>query len=173
LKAADLLTLGRDALKANLSGAPFPSARERWGEAAACFVSLHHISGSLRGCMGTLTPATEDLALEVCRNAVIAGTRDPRFLPVTLLELEALTLSVSVLKPMEALGPYAPATQRLLDPKRWGILVQSASKQGVLLPNLKGVDSAPQQVALVCRKAGIAPEEPFQISRFEVDQVEE
>ncbi|MCB6405466.1 AMMECR1 domain-containing protein, partial [Megasphaera massiliensis] len=42
-----------------------------------------------------------------------------------------------------------------LDVKRYGIIVSDAYHQGVLLPDLEGVDTIQQQVAIALHKAGI------------------
>ena len=38
----------------------------------------------------------------------------------------------------------------------------------MLLPNLEGVDSPEEQIAISRRKAGIGPDEPVELFRFEV-----
>jgi hypothetical protein len=38
----------------------------------------------------------------------------------------------------------------------------------VLLPDLEGVDTVERQVAIALQKAGIAPEEPYELRRFTV-----
>ena len=48
---------------------------------AGAFVSLH-IDGHLRGCIGTIEPVQDSLAMEIIENAISACTRDPRFVPV-------------------------------------------------------------------------------------------
>jgi len=70
-------------------------------ERRGCFVTLRRVgTGALRGCIGSFE-ASEALAANVARLAV-AATRDPRFRkePVTLVEVEQLTIDVSVLTPM-------------------------------------------------------------------------
>jgi AMMECR1 domain-containing protein len=46
-----------------------------------------------------------------------------------------------------------------LNPKKYGIIVKSGMKSGLLLPNLEGVTTAEEQIAIACQKAGISPEE--------------
>ncbi len=129
---------------------------------AATFVSLHK-GGNLRGCIGTLEPTRASVADEVIQNAISAATRDPRFPAVQPSELKELEISVDVLTPAE---PIASIDE--LDPKRYGVIVQSGWRRGVLLPDLEGVDTAEYQVSIARRKAGIGPEEPVQLYRFEV-----
>jgi AMMECR1 domain-containing protein len=103
------------------------------------------------------------VAEEVIRNAISAATRDPRFAPVQPNELVELDISVDVLSPPEAIQSLDQ-----LDPKRYGVIVQSGSRRGLLLPDLEGVDSAEQQVGIARRKALIDPREPVHLYRFEV-----
>ena len=128
---------------------------------AGVFVSLKKF-GELRGCIGTIAPVTGSIAEEIMRNAVSAGTQDPRFDPVTKEELPYLIYDVDVLSPAER------ADRTKLDPKRYGVIVTSGSKRGLLLPNLDGVDTVEQQLAIALRKAGIGPGELYFIERFEV-----
>lgn len=129
---------------------------------AACFVSLHR-KGRLRGCIGTLEPCQDSLALEIQANAIAASTRDPRFRPLRPEEVEDLEVSVDVLLPAEKIQSLDE-----LDPKRYGVIVRSGYRCGVLLPNLEGIDTAEEQVDMARRKAGIAAGEPFTLARFEV-----
>ena len=133
---------------------------------AACFVSLKK-HGDLRGCIGTLAPAEPDLGREIARNARAAAFQDPRFPPVREDELEALSVSVDVLSPSE------PCALTDLDPSRYGVIVSTGFRRGVLLPDLPGVDTVARQVAIALQKAGIAPDEDFTVARFTVDRYRE
>jgi AmmeMemoRadiSam system protein A len=137
-----------------------PEMRRR----AGAFVSIKKL-GDLRGCIGTVEPAYGDLANEIVQNAIAAATRDPRFEPVTESELPHLTYSVDVLSPAERVsGPEE------LDPRRYGVIVQSGRRRGLLLPDLPGVDSVDEQVAIARSKAGILPGEPVDLYRFQVER---
>ncbi|HPZ63983.1 MAG TPA: AMMECR1 domain-containing protein, partial [Bacillota bacterium] len=39
---------------------------------------------------------------------------------------------------------------------------------GLLLPDLEGIDTVEQQISIARRKAGLGPEEPVDIYRFQV-----
>ena len=71
-------------------------------ETRATFTTLH-AEGKLRGCCGTLE-ATQPLAKDVAYSAFQAAFRDPRFDPVAGDELDAISLEVSVLSPMEPIA---------------------------------------------------------------------
>lgn len=129
---------------------------------AGVFVSLKKY-GQLRGCIGTIEPTTSNVAEEIVRNAVSAGTEDPRFDPVTAEELDELAYSVDVLG-----SPQPAASVAELDAKRFGVIVTCGKRRGLLLPNLEGVDTPEQQVAIALRKAGILAKERYALERFEV-----
>lgn len=162
-----LVRLARESLEKHLRGEknPGPPAGappELSGRRAGVFVSLKK-AGQLRGCIGTILPRQESVLQEVITSAISAGTRDPRFYPVRPEELDELDISVDVLgEPEEVAGPAE------LDPHRYGVIVQSGSRSGVLLPNLEGIDTVEEQLAVVRQKAGLGPEEPVQLYRFEV-----
>ena len=132
---------------------------------AGTFVSLHGPGGELRGCIGTIEPTQDNVAREVIQNAISAATRDPRFPPVRPDELDGLDVKVDVLTPPE---PVESLDE--LDPKRYGVIVESATdwRRGLLLPDLEGVDTVEYQVDIARRKAFIGPNEPVELYRFEV-----
>jgi AmmeMemoRadiSam system protein A len=131
------------------------------GEAAA-FVSLKK-HGQLRGCIGTVAPTRRSVVEEVIVNAISAGTHDPRFFPVQVDELDDLVYSVDVLQPPEPVEGLDD-----LDPKKYGVIVRAGRRSGLLLPDLEGVNTSAEQVAIARQKAGIGPNEPVELERFEV-----
>ena len=131
-------------------------------EQAGVFVSIHKL-GALRGCIGTFEPQQRNVAGEIITNAISSATQDPRFDPVTREELKDLDYSVDVLTRPE---PVADKSQ--LDPKKYGVIVECGWRRGLLLPDLKGVDSADEQIDICCQKGGIGADEPVQLYRFEV-----
>ncbi len=132
---------------------------------AGAFVTLHRLDGSLRGCIGTYLPVRENLAYEIRDNAIAACSRDPRFPPVTPDELEDIEVSVDILS-----EPEPVSNPDELDPKRFGIIVVSGPKRGLLLPDIEGVETVEEQIRIASLKAGIFPGEPVQIYRFTVER---
>ncbi len=132
---------------------------------AGCFVSIKK-HGDLRGCIGTIYPTQESIAEEIINMAIQSGTRDPRFYPVKETELADLVYDVDVLYPPE------PATKNQLDVKKYGVIVSTKTKRGLLLPNLEGVDTVDYQLEIACKKAGIRDDEKYQIERFLVERHE-
>ena len=55
-----------------------------------------------------------------------------------------------------------------LDVIRYGVIVRSGRRTGLLLPNLEGVDTPEMQVSIALQKAGIQPSEKYSMERFEV-----
>ena len=164
-----LLLLARGAIDQRLTGVaadrpPLPAGIDR--PARAVFVTLWTLDGSLRGCIGSLDPVAADLSGEVMRCAVLAATEDPRFPSVEASELAELTIEVSVLGPSELVDD-----RRVLDPRRYGIVVSSGRRRGVLLPGIDGVETAEEQIEIACRKAGITLDEEIELQRFEVVKV--
>ena len=130
---------------------------------AGVFVSLHK-DGMLRGCIGTIQAVKRNIAEEIVENGISAATRDPRFSPVRPDELEALEISVDVLKEPEKIR-----SKEELDVRRYGVIVTKGFRRGLLLPNLDGVDTVEQQLAIALRKAGLSERErDFEMERFEV-----
>jgi AmmeMemoRadiSam system protein A/AmmeMemoRadiSam system protein B len=136
---------------------------------AACFVSIKTYAGDLRGCIGTVEPAKQNLAEEIIANAINAASRDPRFDPVSTDELSGLRYSVDILAAPE------PATFADLDPKVYGVIVEdeSETRRGLLLPDIPGVETAAQQVGIAAKKAGIPAGAAIKLSRFRVDRYRE
>lgn len=149
------------------TGSPLPAPPDGLpealtGQTAGAFVSLH-VHGELRGCIGTTVPTTGSVASEIMQNAVSAGTRDPRFSPVQEEELHSLEYSVDVLKAPEPID-----SPEQLDVKRYGVIVSCGRRRGLLLPDLDGVDTVEQQIAIARQKGGIGSDEPYRLERFEV-----
>lgn len=126
------------------------------------FVSIHR-QGRLRGCIGTIEPVRKNLGTEIIYNAVAACSRDPRFYPVSVQELKDLEISVDILTEPEKIQ-----NKNELDVRRYGVIVASGSRRGLLLPDLEGIDSIDQQVSIARRKAGIDADEEVELYRFEV-----
>ena len=135
---------------------------ELYQNRAGAFVSLKE-DGRLRGCIGTIHAVRESLAEEIMYNAVSACSEDPRFSPVEDWEVERLTISVDVLGETEKIS-----SPEELDVTRYGVIVTKGGRRGLLLPNLEGVDTIEQQIAIAKQKAGIRDHESVELERFEV-----
>jgi len=132
-------------------------------KAAGVFVSIKK-HGALRGCIGTFFPTEPTIAEELIANAIKAATSDLRFPPITSDELDDLDLSVDVLSEPE------PCAESDLDPSRYGVIVESGWRRGLLLPDLDGVESVEEQIGIARRKAGIGEDESYELRRFTVER---
>lgn len=135
---------------------------EMYKSKAGAFVSIHE-NGALRGCIGTILPTTECVAAEIIQNAISASSRDPRFRPITADEIPFIEVNVDVLgEPEDIDSPDE------LDVKRYGVIVSKDRRRGLLLPDLDGVDTVADQIAIAKQKAGIGQDENVKLQRFEV-----
>lgn len=135
---------------------------ELYKSRAGAFVSLKE-DGRLRGCIGTIRAVRGTLAEEIMHNAVSACSEDTRFSPVEDWEVDRLTISVDVLGETEKIS-----SPEELDVTRYGVIVTKGGRRGLLLPNLEGVDTVEQQIAIAKQKAGIREHESVELERFEV-----
>jgi hypothetical protein len=152
--------------KGEILSPPKPLPKE-FDRQAGVFVSLKK-GGELRGCIGTYSPTQPNLALEIIHNAVSASTRDPRFPPVSMEELSQIKISVDILS-----EPTKVSQTSQLDPKKYGVIVTSGYKRGLLLPDLEGVDTVEEQLDIAKRKAGITAGEKIEIMSFQVQRFKE
>ena len=97
------------------------------------------------------------------RNARSAAFSDPRFPPLSRVELPELEISVDVLSTPEIVGDLSE-----LDAKKYGVLVTDGARSGLLLPDLGGVDSVGEQLRIARQKAGIPSGAKVDVYRFTV-----
>jgi len=141
---------------------PLDLPEEMINQKAGVFVSLKK-NGNLRGCIGTFMPTQGNIAQEIIKNAISAAVDDPRFSSVNVSELEDLFISVDVLSAPEEVKDISQ-----LNPRKYGVIVSSGYKKGLLLPDLEGVDTVEYQIDIAKRKAEIYPGEKVKLYRFEV-----
>jgi AmmeMemoRadiSam system protein A len=171
-----LLRVARESIQAHLEGRSFQPGPAQAFEppASGVFVTLWDPAKGedrgLRGCIGHLERVHPTLSGEIAECAVSAATRDPRFRPVSAAELAGLRIELSLLGAAERVGDAAQ-----LDPATYGVIMVSpeSGRQATLLPGIEGVDTVDQQLAIVRRKAGIAPGEPVELYRYTVRKVKE
>ena len=166
----ELLAVARDAIDARLHGRSFvaPELTAPWQRSRGVFVTLRDAAGGLRGCIGHLAPHHATLAEEVAKCAVASALHDTRFAPLEPDELDDLRVELSLLGPAE---PVSSASE--LDPARYGVVVSCGQRRGVLLPEVEGVTSVDQQLAIARRKAGLQPDDDVTLERFEVIKLRE
>ena len=156
-----LLRLARGSIDYGLvHGKPLPVDCEvlppSLAETRATFTTLH-AEGKLRGCCGTLE-ASQPLARDVVHSAFQAAFHDPRFDPVGKDEVEAISLEISVLSPMEMMT-VADEADLLgqLTPGVDGLVLIEGWRRATFLP--KVWESLPEPVQFLAhlkQKAGLA-----------------
>lgn len=128
------------------------------------FVSLYK-NGECRGCMGTVSPSTPYLGKEIIYNTVQAAEYDPRFTPVASYELPYIEIQIDILSSLEKVRNI-----KNLNPEKYGILVEKDTKRGLLLPALKGIKTARDQIKIAKQKAGIVSDRGMTVYRFSVER---
>jgi len=115
------------------------------------FVTLKR-NGQLRGCIGSIRPVSP-LAETVMHMARSAAQEDPRFVPVTELELMELEFEISVLTPLQILDDWR-STEVGSDGL---VIIGSGGRSGVLLPQVPVEQgwNIEEYLEGVCRKAGM------------------
>lgn len=126
-----LLALARRAFEARVRRQP-PPEPERGGAVdapASAFVTIHN-RGELRGCLGRLDTRAP-LGETIAQLAAAVSDSDPRFDPVSLLELPDIDIEISVLTPERAVASIDD-----IELGRHGVIVELGARRGLLLPQV-------------------------------------
>jgi len=164
-RGAILLRLARASLEDELRGTASTGAADgAWSsepwllEPGATFVTLRRGS-ELRGCVGSVE-IVRPLIEDVCRNAVAAALRDPRFPPLEPAELDLVELEVTLLSTPEPIV-FTSETDALaqLRPGEDGLLLQWQRHRATYLPQVWETLRDPKAfLASLKHKAGLAPD---------------
>ncbi|NJN55724.1 MAG: AmmeMemoRadiSam system protein A [Anaerolineae bacterium] len=154
-----LLRMARDAIEQWLANGRIPHYQHddlALIEAAGVFVTLRRqVEGELllRGCIGRVE-TTESVLYLVPEMAVKAATTDPRFAPVTAVELPQLYIEISLLSPLQPL-----ADVRQLEVGVHGLMMEADGRRGLLLPEVPLTHgwSRAEFLEGICLKAGLPP----------------
>lgn len=170
---ATLLSLAYDAIWATAHDKPLPtvdlhSLAPALREERASFVTIS-TAGNLRGCIGTVEKCLP-LAQDVILRASAAASRDPRFPPIQIEELDKLDVEVSVLTNPEQLEYDDPHDlPRILEREKYGVILHFGSKRATFLPQVwERVRDGEQFLALLCRKA-MLPENYWNTGELEFE----
>ncbi len=130
------------------------------------FVTLNNRTGSrreLRGCIGRPYPVMP-LGEAIVISAINAATEDPRFMPVTLNELENLEIEVTVLTTPHQLEARPEELPGKIEVGRHGLIVQKGPYSGLLLPQVAVENDfdAEEFLGQTCMKAGLFPDAWFE-----------
>jgi uncharacterized protein len=151
-----LLKIARSSIQSALDRKPFPLQdykTDLLNQPSGVFVTLR-IGENLRGCIGYVEPFFP-LAQAVQEAAVKAAMEDPRFMPLTLIELANITIEISVLSPLS----------ELQDPKKieigkHGLIIDDGYRRGLLLPQVATEYNWDREQFLnhTAAKAGLPPD---------------
>ena len=123
--------------------------------------------GQLRGIAGTLKATQPSLAEEIITNVIAAATGDSRFPPVDHDELDELDFCVDVLSTPEEVDG-----EDCLDPQKYGVIVESRGRLGVILPDPDSTDSPQEQLKAARESGNIHPWRRITIKRFGIIRYE-
>lgn len=167
-----LLKIARETLKSYLQDRRLPdfaidsaTLKEKRG----AFVTLNTKQGDLRGCIGFIE-GFKPLWETVREMALSAALNDPRFPPVSLKELEELTIEISVLSPLKKITDISEIVVG-----KHGIVLRRGFYSGLLLPQVATDYGWTREEFLehTCLKAGLPPnawaDQQTQISIFSAD----
>ena len=176
-RAPTLLKLARSEIGSKLGHRIPPPAHAGWlDEPGASFVTLTR-QGELRGCIGTLE-AHRPLGEDVRENAVAAAFRDPRFMPLTRMEFDAIRVEVSLLSATEPLlvKSEEEALARLR-PNVDGVVLEYGHYRSTFLPQVwEQLPNPAEFLAHLKRKAGLSMDfwaEQVRLSRYTVSKWKE
>ena len=156
---AALLKLARDTLHDYLHNRhlpPFEPTSVAMQQPRATFVTLRQAhTHQLRGCRGEVF-ARYPLWESVQRVSILSATDDPRFPPMTAVELPNMHIEISVLTPLRlARDPNEVVIGQ------HGVMIRKAGRGGLFLPQVpleQGWDHDEYLSALCWMKAGLPPD---------------
>ena len=148
----DLLWRARASIRCALDGGAPPEIRltPALQEPTAAFVSLH-CEGRLRGCVGSVVPE-KPLHETVASMACSAAFDDPRFPPLSVIEVPTIDIEISRLSRM------VPAQPEDVRPGIHGVCVAWGHQRAVFLPQVATTHNWDRDTLLeeLCRKASLA-----------------
>ena len=177
-KSKILLPIAR-AVISDALGKPIKSVDESqpWlHDQGASFVTLT-MNQHLRGCIGSLE-AHRPLLLDVKANAYAAAFRDPRFSPLTIAELDATEIEISLLSPQQPLA-FKNESDALaqLQPDIDGVVLKYGSYRSTFLPQVwEQLPDVTTFMAHLKHKAGLHPEfwhDDVKLYRYTVTKLKE
>ena len=159
---ADLVKAARNSIELYLTMQHFDSSvikksTQRFKERYGIFVTLENYqTGELRGCIG-FPRGGSPIGESVVEAAIAAAFEDPRFVPVSKVELEDILISVSVLSDPVAIKGSARERKKSVKVGRDGLIAEYGHYSGLLLPIVAVEQKWNEEKFLeeVCVKAGL------------------
>jgi AmmeMemoRadiSam system protein A len=146
-----LLQIAHESILALAEGrdVSFPVPSPHLAEPRGVFTTIYS-DGKLRGCVGFPTP-TLSLFKAVAETARAAASEDPRFAPVSLVEVRTVRISISILSPLSSTTPSE------VEIGRHGLVISQGTRRGLLLPQVPVEHGWDRNTFLdqTCLKAGL------------------
>jgi uncharacterized protein (TIGR00296 family) len=139
------------------------------------FVTLNHSINEvkeLRGCIGRPYPVMP-LGEAIIISAINAATGDPRFIPVTVEEMNDIDIEITVLTMPYRIEGRPEDLPKKIEIGRHGLIVNKGLYSGLLLPQVAVEHhfNAEEFLSQTCMKAGLYPDAWFdadtQVCAFE------
>jgi AmmeMemoRadiSam system protein A len=172
---AELAAWARARLRQALGGPPAVRPHGAWSELpGATFVTLRWPDGRLQGCIGSLK-AHAPIASDAAQNAIAAGLRDPRALPLDVGDVDALDLELSILSETEPI-PFRTQAEALaaIRPGVDGIVLRWRDHSATFLPIMwNELPDVRVFLAELKQKAGLAYDfwdDDIRLERYTVDK---
>jgi len=130
-----------------------------FNEKAGVFVTINHYpTMSLRGCIGYFK-AIGPVKRLLVEAAIAAATEDPRFIPLSVGELNDVVIEVSILSEPQQLKGTPEEIKKEIKIGRDGLLIEYGYYSGLLLPIVAVEEKWNVEKFLenVCIKAGLHP----------------
>jgi len=148
-----LLDIARDAIQSAILKSdvlPEPREEKALNVRSGCFVTIKQ-HGDLRGCIGNFQSELP-LFREVAEIAAASATKDPRFYPLQEVDLESISLEISVLSPLQKIEDISE-----IEIGKHGIYLEKGFYRGVLLPQVAEEHDWDRETFLkqTCLKAGL------------------
>ena len=148
-----LLEIARKAIRAAVlktDEPPEPREEKSLNMRNGCFVTIRQ-NDELRGCIGNFQ-SEQPLFKEIAAMAAASATRDPRFYPLQEIDLDSISLEISVLSPLMKIGDIEE-----IEIGKHGIYLEKGYYRGVLLPQVATEHEWDRETFLkqTCLKAGL------------------
>ncbi len=131
---------------------------EDFNEKQGVFVTLYHYpTMTLRGCIGFPIPI-KPLKESLIDAAIAAATEDPRFVPVTHMELKDLIVEVNVLSPLELIrAKEKEEIKKEIKIGKDGLMIKYGYYEGLFLPEVPVEEhwNVEEYLENLCIKAGL------------------
>jgi uncharacterized protein (TIGR00296 family) len=134
-----------------------------FNEKQGAFVTIHtYPDHDLRGCIGVPMPVMN--LCDAIAEGATSATRDPRFPPLLVKELDDIVVEVTVLSPPEIIKVHKPEDYlKNIVIGRDGLIIEQGYYKGLLLPQVpleQGWDKE-EFLSNTCIKAGLIPDAWF------------